>query len=196
MAGEGAQLTQTCTHSENDLWVFGYGSLMWRPGFEHVERHQARIAGYHRQFCVYSHHHRGTPETPGLVLGLSRGGACRGVLYRVAAANADETIAYLREREQVTLVYREVRINAVRLADGARIGRVLTYVAEPGHEQFAGKLDMAAQAALIAQGVGQSGRNPDYLRQMVEHLREMDIRDSGLEALLQAVDDRLTGQPS
>jgi cation transport protein ChaC len=167
-----------------DLWVFGYGSLMWRPGFEYLERHQARITGYHRAFCVYSHHHRGTPEKPGLVLGLTRGGACRGMLYRVAAGHADDTIAYLREREQVTAVYREVRVNAVKLDDKSRHTNVLTYVAEPGHEQYAGRLDAPTQAQLIAHGEGKSGRNPEYLASMVEHLREMGIRDSGLEALL------------
>jgi len=177
----------------DDLWVFGYGSLMWRPGFDYVERHQARIAGYHRAFCVYSYHHRGTPEKPGLVLGLTRGGACRGMLYRVDAAKADDTVAYLREREQVTLVYREARVTAVRVEDKARHANVLTYVAEPDHEQYAGRLDAATQAELIAYGEGKSGRNPEYLASMVEHLREMGIRDTGLESLLKDVEARLAG---
>ena len=175
----------------DDLWVFGYGSLMWRPGFDYVERHQARIAGYHRAFCVYSYHHRGTPEKPGLVLGLTRGGACRGMLYRVDAAKADDTIAYLREREQVTSVYREARVSAVRVDDKARHGNVLTYVAEPDHEQYAGRLDAVTQARLIAYGEGKSGRNPEYLASMVGHLREMGIRDTGLEALLKDVEGLL-----
>lgn len=178
---------------DEDLWVFGYGSLMWRPGFDYVSRHQARIAGYHRAFCVYSHHHRGTPEKPGLVLGLTRGGSCRGVLYQVARQNADETIAYLREREQVTLVYREVQVPAVRLTDNTRIHRVLTYVAEPSHVQYAGRLDAEMQATLIANGQGKSGRNPEYLESMVVHLRDMGIRDAGLEALLIAVQAKLAG---
>ena len=177
----------------DDLWVFGYGSLMWRPGFDFVERHQARIAGYHRAFCVYSYHHRGTPEKPGLVLGLTRGGACRGMLYRVDATKAEDTVAYLREREQVTLVYREARVTAVRVDDKARHQNVLTYVAEPDHEQYAGRHDAGKQAELIAFGEGKSGRNLDYLAWMVVHLREMGIRDTGLESLLKDVEARLAG---
>src|SRR5687767_8101396 len=91
---------------KNDLWVFGYGSLIWRPGFDFIERAPARLIGAHRALCVLSHVHRGTPERPGLVLGLDRGGACRGVAFRVAGAHRAETIAYLRSREQVTMVYR------------------------------------------------------------------------------------------
>ena len=94
--------------SKDDLWVFGYGSLMWRPGFEFVEQVPARLIGEHRALCVYSFDHRGTPEKPGLVLGLDRGGACRGIAFRVAAKQRDDTVAYLRSREQITYVYREV----------------------------------------------------------------------------------------
>ena len=84
---------------ESDLWVFGYGSLMWRPGFEFVEQVPARLIGEHRALCVYSFDHRGTPEQPGLVLGLDRGGACRGIAYRVAGSARRDTVQYLRDRE-------------------------------------------------------------------------------------------------
>ena len=105
--------------SDHDLWVFGYGSLMWRPGFDFIEQRQARLIGEHRALCVYSFDHRGTPEKPGLVLGLDRGGACRGIAFRVEAGKRDATIAYLREREQTTGVYREV-MRSVWLDDDAR----------------------------------------------------------------------------
>src|SRR3954467_3077889 len=126
-----------------DLWVFGYGSLMWRPGFDFIEQVPARLIGEHRALCVYSFDHRGTPEKPGLVLGLDRGGACRGIAFRVAASRREATIAYLREREQTTHVYREV-MRSVWLEDDAR-RRVsaMAYVVDRGHVQYAGRLTLA-----------------------------------------------------
>src|SRR5436309_15797971 len=94
--------------SKGDLWVFGYGSLMWRPGFDFIEQVPARLIGEHRALCVYSFDHRGTPENPGLVLGLDRGGACRGIAFRVAGRHRDETMEYLRGCEQTTNGYGEV----------------------------------------------------------------------------------------
>ena len=86
-------------NAADDLWVFAYGSLMWRPGFDYLERHEGRLIGAHRALCVYSFVHRGTPEKPGLVLGLDHGGACRGIVYRVAARKRAATIEYLRSRD-------------------------------------------------------------------------------------------------
>ncbi|HEU4805458.1 MAG TPA: gamma-glutamylcyclotransferase, partial [Nitrobacter sp.] len=123
-------------HSDDDLWVFAYGSLMWRPGFDFTEQIPARLIGEHRALCVYSFDHRGTPEKPGLVLGLDRGGACRGIAFRIAAGRREATIAYLREREQTTHVYREV-MRSVWLDDDARqrVG-AMAYVVDRGHVQY------------------------------------------------------------
>jgi len=164
-----------------DLWVFGYGSLMWRPGFDFAERHGAIVRGYHRSLCIYSHVHRGTSERPGLVLGLDRGGSCKGVAFRVEARDAQATIAYLRAREQVTLVYREVLLQA-RLADGRSVA-VVCYVADRSHSQYAGRLDRREVARLVGQGVGQSGSNPDYVKNTHAHLVDLAIRDETLEWL-------------
>jgi cation transport protein ChaC len=165
----------------NDLWVFGYGSLMWRPGFQFVERQNASVRGYHRALCIYSHVHRGTSERPGLVLGLDRGGSCKGVAFRVEARKAGAVLGYLREREQVTTVYREVFLRT-RLADGADVPAVC-YVADRAHRQYAGRLDRAELMRLVSQGVGVSGANPDYVRSTQAHLAALAIRDETLEWL-------------
>jgi cation transport protein ChaC len=166
---------------DEDLWVFGYGSLMWRPGFAFAERHGAIVRGYHRSLCIYSHVHRGTRERPGLVLGLDRGGSCKGVAFRVEAECAEATLAYLRAREQVTLVYRETLLPA-RLGDG-RCVAVICYVADRKHTQYAGRLERGELARLVGQGVGQSGNNPDYVKNTYAHLVELAIRDETLEWL-------------
>lgn len=165
-----------------DLWVFGYGSLMWRPGFAFVERQGALVCGYHRSLCVYSHVHRGTPDVPGLVLGLDRGGSCRGVAFRVGAADAEQTLAYLRAREQVTAVYREVKVTA-RLTNGQTVSAVC-YVADRGHLQYAGRLEREELLRLIRQGVGLSGANADYVRNTHAHLRGLTIADATLDWLV------------
>src|SRR5436305_6295685 len=133
-------MIKTAAHDNKDLWVFAYGSLMWRPGFSYRERVSARLIGLHRALCVFSFVHRGTPERPGLVLGLDRGGMCRGIAYRVAARDRTATLAYLREREQTNKVYRET-VRAVWLhEDPQQTVRALCYVADRRHHQYAGRL--------------------------------------------------------
>jgi len=170
-------------HRDEDLWVFGYGSLIWRPGFEHVERVPARLIGAHRGLCVFSHVHRGTPERPGLVLGLDLGGACRGIAYRVTAARRGKTIAYLRAREQVTMVYRETVRGVTLLANPERRVSALCYMVDRGHPQYAGRLDLATQLHLVRQGHGQSGANRDYVLSTVHALEALGLYDRDLHLL-------------
>jgi len=173
------------THSaqSEDLWIFAYGSLMWRPGFEFLERRGARLIGAHRALCVYSFVHRGTPERPGLVLGLDRGGNCRGIAYRVAAGRRKETIDYLRGREQVTLVYRET-VRAVWLDDDPQqTVRALCYVVDRGHRQYAGKLSLEKQLHFVRQGHGRSGNNRDYVLDAVKEIDRQGYRDDDLHLL-------------
>lgn len=171
-----------------ERWIFGYGSLMWRPGFAFVERAWATHHGRRRAFCIYSVHHRGTPERPGLVLGLAPGGSVRGVAYRIDEAAWPATYAYLLEREQPTETYVEARI-CLRLGDGRRVD-ALTFLSDRGHAQWAGDLSPEAQAALIAGAAGLSGRNIDYLRDLTVHLRDAGLADRGLERLFAMVEAR------
>jgi cation transport protein ChaC len=167
-------------------WVFGYGSLMWRPGFAFVERRPAVIHGRRRAFCIYSVHHRGTPARPGLVLGLAPGGSARGAAYRVAAADWDDAYAYLQEREQPTETYFEAWAS-VRGPGGEAIS-ALVFLSDFKHPQWAGDLDLEAQARLIAGASGLSGRNVDYLRDLVAHLHEEGVADRTMERLLARVE--------
>jgi cation transport protein ChaC len=169
--------------SKGDLWVFGYGSLMWRPGFEFIEQVPARLIGEHRTLCVYSFDHRGTPEKPGLVLGLDRGGACRGIAFRIAAKLRGRTVEYLRGREQTTNVYREV-MRSVWLENEAR-QRVsaLAYVVDRGHVQYAGRLSLAEQLRFVQQGRGRSGNNRDYVLSTVASIEKQGFRDPQLHQL-------------
>jgi cation transport protein ChaC len=166
-----------------DLWVFGYGSLIWRPGFAFVERVEARLVGAHRALCVYSFVHRGTPERPGLVLGLDQGGACRGMAYRVPASQRAETVAYLRAREQATMVYRESVRSVWLRGDPERRISALCYVVDRGHAQYAGRLSLDQQLHHVRQGHGRSGANRDYVISTVAALEEMGIRETELHLL-------------
>jgi glutathione-specific gamma-glutamylcyclotransferase len=169
-----------------DLWVFGYGSLMWRPGFAFAERHPAVAHGVHRRLCIYSHRYRGTPERPGLVMGLLRGGSCRGIAFRVHAADVKATRAYLKDREQTTMVYHEV-FRPVGLPDGRSV-KALCYVVDEGHRQFAGRLPRDEVLRFVAQGQGDMGPNRDYVCNTHRELCAMGCRDS----MLAWLDERLS----
>ena len=178
-------------HAAEDLWVFGYGSLIWRPGFEFAERVPAHIIGMHRSLCVYSFDHRGTPERPGLVLGLDFGGACRGIAYRVTARHRAATLAYLRGREQTTAVYRELVRGAFLAETPERRVDALCYAVDRGHPQYAGRLSHDRQLQIVRQGHGRSGNNRDYVIETVKALEALHIIDHDLHV----VAERLKASP-
>src|SRR5215470_9531303 len=170
-------------HAKEDLWVFAYGSPIWRAGFEHLERVPARLIGAHRALCVYSFVHRGTPERPGLVLGLDHGGMCRGMAYRVTVAKRPATLRYLRDREQVTKVYLE-RVRSVVLIDHpAERVQAVCYLVDRSHVQYAGKLSLDDQLRIVRHGHGKSGANRDYVLATVRALEAMGCRDRELHLL-------------
>jgi len=170
-----------------DLWVFGYGSLMWDPGFEHVAAEKARLHGYHRAFCMYSHRHRGTADRPGLVLALDRGGSCQGIAYRVRRDRADEVLAYLWEREMPRYAYLPRRLKAsVR----GRTVDCVTFVADRTQPNYAGRLSAEAAAAVIAEAVGERGHNRDYLASTVRHLEELGLADGVIHQIWRIVEGR------
>lgn len=166
-------------------WVFAYASLMWAPGFRAPEQAVATAHGYHRALCIYSHTHRGTPAVPGLVMGLCRGGACRGVAFRLPVTGRRSVLEMLWRREMGNRVY-QVRRLKLRLADDRRV-HALAFVADPQHRQFAGDLQPARSARLVAQGVGDRGPNIEYLDQTLAHMREIGVPDLRLEAVLERV---------
>lgn len=171
----------------SDLWVFGYGSLMWRPGFPFEEAAPARLPGAHRSLCVYSVVHRGTRRHPGLVLGLDAGGLCHGIAFRVRPGHERRTRLYLKAREQVTRVYREA-MRPVTLLDGERRRvRAMCFLVDSAHPQYAGRLPLERQAHLVRRGRGRSGLNTDYVANTVLHLAELGIRDPRLARLLPMV---------
>jgi glutathione-specific gamma-glutamylcyclotransferase len=167
----------------NERWVFGYGSLMWRPGFKFVRSCGARLEGYHRSLCVRSHIYRGTDEVPGAVMALRSGGACDGRAFLVRNVHWPEALAYLRGRELITGVYIERRVT-VRLQDDQRDVEALTYVANEAHEQFLGGLSRQEILKMVRQGVGQAGRCDDYVRNTHAELKALGLADPELDEIL------------
>ncbi len=168
------------------FWVFGYGSLMWNPGFAYVAAEPALIHGYHRALCVLSHIYRGTPDAPGLVLGLDRGGSCHGVAFRVDKAEWPDALAYLRAREQVTMVYVETNVSAQLLRTGETV-TALTYAVDRKHQQYARHLTQDQIAAMVHNGVGKAGSCRDYVMSTADHLRSLNIEDKHLKRIVAAL---------
>ncbi len=176
---------------QNTEWVFGYGSLMWRPGFPFIEQRLARLDGYHRAACIFSHYHRGTAEVPGLVLGLDQGGECHGIAFKFDKKKRIQVIDYLNERELIGYAYKPV-VSAVEVV-GIGVVEAYTFVADPDHHNYAGTLAERDAAALIMKAEGISGLNRDYLINTVEKIRSEGFHEPDLFLLLDHVKE-MTGE--
>ena len=165
----------------DEYWVFGYGSLMWRPGFPFAEMAPAQLQGWRRDMCIQSIHYRGTPDVPGLVSGLTPGGSCKGRAYRIDPEHKMEVIAYLDDRELVTDVYLPQH-HDVALDDGRSVS-ARVYVADVEHTQFAGHWNLEDKITYLLQGMGSEGRSIDYLANILEQLNHLGIEDAHLHDL-------------
>ena len=167
-----------------DLWVFGYGSLMWSPCFSFKERVLARVHGFHRALCILSTRYRGTHRKPGLVMGLCRGGSCWGMAFRVPARDVRRTLHRLWSREMPRRVY-EPRFVPAKLPSGRTV-QALAFIADPEHPSYVRELDLHGRARLVAQGIGQRGPCVEYIRNTLAHMHEVGVRDPHLERVLDA----------
>jgi glutathione-specific gamma-glutamylcyclotransferase len=172
-----AEKAEDCRH------IFAYGSLIWNPGFEFVTKSMAQLAGYHRSLCIFSNHYRGTSEKPGLVLGLDHGGTCRGIVYQIADSDWLDVLAYVRKRELISGVYREV-IRQVRIMGTETTVLALTYVVNRPHQQYAGKLEIEELARYVAQGHGLSGTSKAYVEKTLAALKDHGIEEKKLRSVL------------
>jgi len=174
--------------NDDEIWVFGYGSLMWRPGFPYKEAHAALLRGYHRALCVYSHHYRGTVETPGLVFGLDQGGSCRGRAFLLASDDVPEVMEYLHEREMISNTYIPKFI-PVRLDDG-RLVNAYNFVVRRDTNQYTGKISQEQAAMYVRQGHGDKGSSFEYLENTIIHLDELGIVEGPLHRIYELAKKR------
>lgn len=181
MSGNSKYPVEDLPLPEGDFWVFGFGSLMWNPGFEPEDAKAARLYGYHRRLCLWSIHYRGTKSKPGLVLGLDRGGSCQGMALKVRSGDRGEVAAYLCERELLSNAYAPL-VKRVYLADGPEVD-ALTFVSRLDHPQFAPPMSIERTAAVVRAAEGDRGKNTEYLINTVEHLSQMGVLDTDLHAI-------------
>ena len=188
-----ATMLKTRPGPPGDVWVFAYGSLIWNPGFPYTSREPATLTGFHRRYCVRSTIYRGTPQAPGLVLGLEQGGACEGVAYRVAPELEADTMQYLRERELITSVYKETVVR-VATRDGTRRDAV-TYVADTEHAQYVGPQDFETIVETIANASGIAGPNYEYAINTWANLANLGIDDPLVARVAEALRRRGAQDP-
>ena len=167
-----------------DLWVFGYGSLMWSPGFRYRAKAPGFVFGYHRSLCILSTRYRGTRRKPGLVMGLCAGGSCWGMAFRVARVDVDRALRRLWKREMPRRTY-QPRLVYARLHAGRPV-RALAFLADPDHPSYIRELDLHGRARLVAQGIGQRGACIQYIRNTLEHMETVGVRDPHLQRVLDA----------
>jgi len=171
---------------KGDIWIFGYGSLMWRPDFPHTDTQPALLKGYHRALCLYSFKHRGTPEVPGLVFGLDRGGSCRGLALKVARKNAASVLGYLHDREMMNSVYLPKWL-PVRLP--SENVTAYAFIADRRHQQYTGRLDDQDAVKFILQGRGKSGHCLKYLLNTLHQMDQLGIADAPLHRLVKLAEN-------
>lgn len=167
-----------------DVWLFGYGSLMWNPAFHFVERRPGLLKGFHRRFCLWTPLGRGTPERPGLTLALEPGGSCHGIAYRIAAELRETELGIVWNREMLGRAYRP---RWVRLASDAGEVRAVTFTINRGHERYAGRLSDHAVADCLSQARGMIGTCREYLEHTVANLDAMGVADGTMHRLLRQV---------
>lgn len=163
------------------IWIFGYGSLMWDPGFRYIEASTARLEGYHRALCLYSHRYRGTPEKPGLVLGLDHGGCCNGRAYLLDDKDVGEVMAYLNDREMINNAYAPTYLY-VALEDG-RTARAYNFIVRNDHPQYTGPISVEEAAGFVVQGRGERGTALEYLKNTIDHLADSGVVEEKLDRI-------------
>lgn len=182
---ESVDQTLRCLGEDEHPWVFGYGSLIWNPLLHYVERQPALLRGYHRRFCLWSRTGRGTPECPGLVLGLDRGGSCRGIAYRIDRSVVREEFRLLWRREMITLSYCP-KWTAVSTNEGEV--KALAFIMNRSHPNYAGHLSIEQTAGVLATAVGRLGSARDYLLQTIAGLQQHGVQDHHLLRLRACID--------
>lgn len=171
-------------HEGGDLWLFGYGSLIWNPAFDFSERRIGAINGRHRRFCLWTWLGRGSRDCPGLMLGLEAGGSCTGVAYRISAAQIESELDVVWRREMLTAAYRPIWVKAITEDE---VVPALTFAINRQHERYAGKLDINHVAERLAAACGPLGTGAEYLFNTHRHLVELGLRDRYLDRLTELV---------